>query len=57
MTNEKRLITNGKWIIHEDWNPNIRYGCNICGNLTKERAQYCPNCKAYMKGGANELHG
>ena len=39
----------GRWITHEDYHPNLRYGCNICGSLNKERAQYCPNCKSEME--------
>ena len=39
----------GKWIIHEDWHPNCRYGCSICGSLTNERTPYCPNCGAEME--------
>lgn len=39
----------GWWITHEDYHPNLRYGCNICGNLTKERVPYCPCCKSKME--------
>lgn len=39
----------GKWITHEEWHPNIRYGCSFCGNLTKERALYCPCCNSRME--------
>ena len=47
--NERDLNLKGKWITHEDWHPNLRYGCSICGNLTKERVPYCPCCKAQME--------
>lgn len=39
----------GRWIPHEDWHSNLRYGCNICGSLTKEKYQRCPTCKSKME--------
>ena len=40
----------GKWIIHD--RENLKYGCNQCGNLTNINSNFCPNCGADMKGGA-----
>lgn len=37
------------WIVHEDWHPNVRYVCNICGTATKEKWPRCPTCKAEME--------
>lgn len=40
----------GKWRIHD--RPNLKYGCNLCGNLTNMCSKFCPNCGAYMETGA-----
>lgn len=48
-SHENNATPKGRWITHEDYHPNLRYGCNICGSLNKERAQYCPNCKSEME--------
>lgn len=40
----------GKWIIHNDYNENCRYGCDQCGNLTNRNSSFCPNCGADMRG-------
>lgn len=40
----------GKWIIHNDYNENCRYGCNQCGNLTNRNSSFCPDCGARMEG-------
>lgn len=53
--NERDLNLKGEWITHKDWHPNLRYGCSVCGNLTKERVPYCPSCKAQMRGCPMEL--
>ena len=43
----------GKWIFHNDYHENCRYGCNQCGNLNNIPHNFCPNCGANMqKGGA-----
>lgn len=39
----------GKWIVHNDYNESIRYGCNLCGNLTNVNNRFCPNCGAQME--------
>lgn len=42
----------GEWIKHEDYHPNLKYGCNNCGHLAKSASNYCPNCgQAKKKGG------
>ena len=40
------------WIFHKDYHENCRYGCNQCGNLNNIPSNFCPNCGAKMKGGA-----
>ncbi len=42
----------GEWIFHKDFNESCRYGCNQCGNLTNIPSNFCPNCGADMRGGA-----
>lgn len=32
----------GKWVVHD--RPSLKYGCNICGNLTNINSNFCPNC-------------
>ena len=39
----------GRWITHDDWHSNLRYGCNICGSLTKEKLPRCPTCRSEME--------
>lgn len=39
----------GEWKCHEDWA--IKYGCNICGSLSKIKSSFCPTCGAKMKEG------
>lgn len=39
----------GKWIIHNDYNENCRYGCDQCGNLTNRNSSFCPDCGARME--------
>lgn len=45
----------GKWIIHEDFNDSIKYGCNQCGNLANIPSNFCPNCGAKMEKGARNV--
>ena len=46
----------GKWInrslniLYPEWE---RYTCSVCGEHSN-RYDYCPNCGARMKGGADE---
>lgn len=40
----------GKWIIHNDYNENCKYGCDQCGNLTNRNSSFCPDCGARMEG-------
>ena len=39
----------GKWIIHNDYNENCRYGCDQCGNLTNRNSSFCPDCGVRME--------
>lgn len=39
----------GKWIFHEDYNENCKYGCNKCGSLNNIPSNFCPNCGVKMK--------
>lgn len=47
LVNEER--PKGKWIIHNDYNENCRYGCDQCGNLTNRNSGFCPDCGARME--------
>lgn len=38
-----------KWVVHNDFHENIRYGCTRCGNLTNVNNRFCPNCGAKMR--------
>ena len=40
----------GKWILHKDYNESCKYGCNKCGNLNNIPSNFCPNCGADMRG-------
>ena len=51
MTDEDEEPPRGKWIIHNDYHQNLKYGCNKCGNLTNIPSNYCPNCGKRMKKG------
>ena len=44
----------GEWKLHNDYHPNLKYGCNRCGNLTPIPSNYCPNCGKLMKKGGSE---
>lgn len=39
----------GKWVVHNDYNENCRYGCNQCGNLTNRNSSFCPDCGERME--------
>lgn len=43
------LRPQGKWIFHEDYNENCKYGCNKCGSLNNIPSNFCPNCGVKMK--------
>ena len=52
----------GEWIEVEDYNGDVHYKCDQCGEEwtfpfgtpIENNANFCPNCGARMKGGGNE---
>ena len=45
--------TQGEWLwLGDNPNPNHKWSCNKCGRGVKEQENFCPNCGAKMKGGA-----
>ena len=58
LTNEGyRKQSEGEWLeqvrVLKEGKPLLRhYKCNLCGVYLATQANYCPNCGAKMKGGA-----
>lgn len=42
----------GKWIFRKGVTCGGYYKCNKCGEVERAEKNYCPNCGALMKGGA-----
>ena len=52
-----RKQSEGEWLeqvrVSKEGKPLLRhYKCNLCGVYLATKANYCPNCGAKMKGGA-----
>ncbi len=55
---EKLIRPKGEWIwLGDNPNPNHKWSCSKCGRGVKEQENFCPNCGAKMKGGADMRKG